>query len=290
MFSASSTREWSATMMGPNGALASGPGLEWAWSEEDLVLVASAERAWLHRPSPGPAADPFSDPMTGEGAVETMRNLLDAAVAIPRVRFAEVETAPLTLAQYTWQLVAGYHSTHATPRFMRAAEARFQAAGRDDLAAIARWEVKNEVGHDELALRDLEALGYSRSAVVRTEIPVATAAVVGYADRCVEGEHPVMVLGHAYAMERTAICNTREAVQAVEALLPPGARATRCLRVHSAIGVDVRHVSGLLEKVVPLPAEDRALIVRAAYEAATILYSRPVPAVSEETLRQLLAS
>ncbi len=267
-----------------------GVGLEWARIAEDAVLVASAERAWLHRPHPGPETDPFAGPMTGQGAVETTRNLLDGALGIAGERFRDAETAPFTLTQYAWQLVGGYHSTHATPRLLRAAEARFRAAGRADLAAIACWEWRNETGHDELALRDLEALGYSRSAVVRTAMSAWTAAVVAYADRCVAGEHPVMLFGYAYALERRAVCTTREDVQAVEALLPPGVKATRCLRIHSAIGADVRHVSGSVEKIARLPAEDRALIARAAYETATILFSGPDPPVSEETLRQLLAS
>src|SRR5262249_2456034 len=157
-----------------------------------------------------PGMDPLAEPMTVEGALETTRNLLDAAVAISRVRFVGAEAPAFTLAQYVWLLVGAYHSTHATPRFLGAADARFRAANRADLAAIARWEIRNETGHDELALRDLEALGYSRSVVMATLMPAPTAAVVAYADCCVEGEHPVMVFGHAYATERNAICTTRE--------------------------------------------------------------------------------
>ncbi len=264
-------------------------GLEWARIADDAVLVASSERAWLLQPHPCAETDPFVEPMSGDGHLETTRSLLDAAVQIPSERFAHVKAPPLTLAQYTWKLVGDYHATHAIPRLIQAAEARFRSAGRADLAAIAGWQVRNETGHDELALRDLEALGYSRSAVERSAVPALTAAVVAYAERCVQGERPVMIFG-LYAGERTVICTTREAIQAVEALLPPGVKATRCLRVHSAIGADVKHVSGLLERVARLPAADRALIARAVYEVATLLYSRPEPGVSGETLRQLLAS
>src|SRR5262249_30303407 len=113
-----------------------GRGLEWARIAEDVVLVASAERAWLHPPLPRPQTDPFAVTMVGYGTLETTRNLLDAAVAISRLRFAAVETPPFTLTQYLWRLVGAYHSTHATPRFMGAAEARFRANGRPDLAAM----------------------------------------------------------------------------------------------------------------------------------------------------------
>jgi hypothetical protein len=68
-----------------------------------------------------------------------------------------------------------------------------------------------------------------------------------------------------------------DSIREVEAMLPPTVNATRCLRVHSAVGSDVQHVDETLTLVAGLSPEERGCIARACYEAALLLYREEKP-------------
>jgi hypothetical protein len=55
--------------------------VEWACIAPGKVVVATAERTWLHRLKSTDDSDNFAQPMTGEGNPLTTRNLLDGAIA-----------------------------------------------------------------------------------------------------------------------------------------------------------------------------------------------------------------
>jgi hypothetical protein len=68
-------------------------------------------------------------------------------------------------------------------------------------------------------------------------------------------------------------------------------RATRCLRVHSAVSADAKHVEDALEVTAGLPAEDRRLVARACYETALIACSPPPGGhIAETALRHRVAA
>jgi len=270
--------------------------IEWAQLTAETAVIATSERAGLRQLDPFDSDDPFAQPMQGAGSLATTRNLLDGAIGAAQQIAREAVTPEsgrpqLTEARWVWRLAGYYHTTHATPRLMAEAAARFAAAGRHALASYALEKVRDEGGHDELALADLRALGFCAEAVVAELVPPTAAALVDYFARCVHAENPVGCVGYAYALERLAVTNGRDYIRQVEAALPAGVRATRCLRVHSAASADAKHVEDALEVTAALPAEDRRLVARACYETALIACAPPPGGhITESALRHRVAA
>jgi hypothetical protein len=261
--------------------------MEWAEVAPGRVVVATADRIWVHAPVFNGQPDPFALPMDGAGSVETTRRLLDGAIGAAGRDASRPAVRPsLTPARWAWRLAGYYQTTHATPRLMAAAADRFAAADREALAAWARDKVREETGHDRLALRDLAALGYdSVRAVDHLAPPTAVALVRYFEARVLEDDDPIGCVGYAYALERLALERGASDVAAVEAILPPGVMATRCLRVHSAEGSDAAHVEETVRLVAGLEAAERIRVARACYEATAIYCTPPAGGfITEEAL------
>ena len=177
----------------------------------------------------------------------------------------------VSLPAYIHQLAGSYQTTHATPETMRAVAGRLRAAGDAGMADYCLHVADEEEGHDRLALKDLEALGVRAADFVRDVRPANAMALVELFKGYAGGTAPLAVLGYAYVLERMALFQTRESIDAVEAILPPGTMATRCLRVHSAVGTDARHVVELIEVIAGLGEDDRMAIAGAVFETAACM-------------------
>lgn len=262
---------------------------EWAQVAPGVAVVTTATGAHHHRLAP--SGDLYEKPMTGSGTPASTARLLDGAlVAGERAATAAGRpVAQMTPLRYAFRLAGSYHSTHATPRIMTRAKERFEELGRADLAGFAHEKVVEETGHDELALADLRALGYDAEALVAAIKPPGAAALVAAEERAVEGPQPLASIGFAYAIERSSTRIGRSYVTAVEKILGPGVFATRCLRVHSAVGIDVEHVQSAVRFIAGLPGPERALVAAAVYEAALVIHaSRPGEQPTESELAQAL--
>ena len=276
--------------------------MEWAEVAPGCIVVATVDRIWLHTPVFSGQPDLFALPMEGPGSEATTRRLLDGAVGAagrqkpPQAQAQQTQasqgTPPLTPARWAWRLAGYYQTTHATPRLMAAAAERFVVAGRDTLAAWAHGKVRDEAGHDRLALRDLDALGYDAARVVDALVPPTAAALVRYFEaRVLEDDDPIGCVGYAYALERLALERGAADIAAVEAILPRGVVATRCLRVHSAAGSDAAHVDETVRLVSQLTAGERTRVARACYETAIIYCTPPANGfITEEALAQRLSA
>lgn len=242
---------------------------EWAEVAPGLVLVATAERAWLHRLSP---VDPFAQPKVGRGRVETVAALLDGAIGLFQYQRLTAVAPPLTVEAYVERVAACYYGGRATPPLLRRAAERFGSAGREDLARWARTTARAE-DHDHLALADLEELGYPPELVETIPCPPTMQAALDYFKGCVEGPAPVSCLGYVYALERPAALVEASYVEAIEKLLGPRINATRCLRWHSSMGEEPHHIDILLNLIAGLPPEDRVAVARAVYETSWIMFS-----------------
>jgi hypothetical protein len=194
-----------------------------------------------------------------------------------------------SLERYIYSLAGSYQTTHATPGTMRAVAERFRAEGNARMVDHCLGVVDEETGHDRLVLKDLEALGLRSSQFVEKVRPAQAIALVSLFRRLAEGPAPVSVLGYAYVLERCALFQTREAIAAIEAIIPAGTMATRCLRVHSAVGSDRHHVGQSIDFIASLGGPDRARIARAAFEtAATMRLPDGYP--GDDAFREILAS
>lgn len=261
--------------------------LEWSAVADDLILVATDTRTWVHRPCLCPGTDPFCEPMTGRGSTRTTFRLLDGAVGLlQRAALKRPPAPPLTAERYVERLVAHYYTTHWSAWQLRRAATRFLEGNRPELARVAQSLARYEESHDLLAVRDLEALGYPSEYASRAPMSSQTGALLHFALRSLAGPHPVTIFGYGFALLRSARAVTAGYLREVQAVLPPGVNATRCIRAHSALAESTEHLDRLVETVAALPAEDRVRVVRAAYETAQLIFTideAPRPRAPRET-------
>lgn len=256
----------------------------------DKGVVATANSAGLHRLAAAGSGDTFAQQIVGVDSAATTRKLLDGAIAFARRAVSSSRRPPaLTRLRWIWRLAGLYHLTHATPRLMKKAAHHFASSGRRSLAQWAAQKAGEERGHDQLALLDIQSVGYKAEAVVEVLVPPAAVALVNYFTRSVQAPDPIGCVGYCYTMERLALGIGEEYIQGVEALLPPGIQATRCLRVHSSVGSDVGHVEETIEMVAGLAPEERARVARACYETALLCFNPPKEGyISDEELQNIL--
>lgn len=264
--------------------------IQWACIAPDKVVVATANRAWLYQLGLLGSGDPFARPMTSSGNVAVTRKLLDGAIASAKSTVSSSNKPPaLSCLHWIWQLAGLYHLTHFSPGLLEEAAQRFASAGRRNLAQWAARKASEERDHDRLALLDIQSLGYSAQTVVEALVPQRSAALVDYFTRSVQIPDPISCVGYSYTMERLAMGIGEKYIRAVEALLPSGIRATRCLRVHSSVGSDVEHVEETVEMVAGLAPEERIRVASACYETALLYFRSPKEGyMSEEELQNVL--
>lgn len=147
--------------------------IEWACVTPDKAVVATANRAWLHQPGSAGSSNPFIRQMVGAGSVATTRKLLDGAIAFARSTVSSSSRPPaLSRLRWIWRLAGLYHMTHFTPQLMKEAAQRFAASGYQSLAQWAAQKAREERGHDQLALLDIQSMGYKAEAVVEALVPL----------------------------------------------------------------------------------------------------------------------
>ena len=261
---------------------------EWAHIAPGKVVVATNERAWVYQPSS--KDDRFARSMTGVGSKATTRKLLDTAIAAAKQAVeSEVRPPELTSIRWVWRLASAYHLTHSVPQLMEAAAGGFAANHHSRLEAWALEKAEEETGHDLLALKDIQSLGYDAEAVVKALVPPAAEALMDYLTRSVQDSNPIDCIGYAYTMERLSLSIGEDYIQKVEALLPANVKATRCQRVHSSVGADADHVGENVSLVAELDASERSRIARACYETALMCFSPPPGEyISDEEIQQIL--
>lgn len=261
---------------------------EWAHIAPGKVVVATDERAWLYQPSI--KDDRFAQSMTGVGSFATTQKLLDTAIAAAKHAVeSKVRPPALTPFRWVWRLASAYHMTHSIPQLMEEAARGFAANNRSQLEAWALEKAEEEKGHDLLALKDIQSLGYNAEAVVEALVSPAAVALMEYFTRSVRDSNPLDCIGYTYTLERLSLGIGEEYIQKVEALLPVNVDATRCQRVHSSIGADADHVGENVSLVAGLSAVERSRIARACYETALMCFSPPPGEyISDEEIQQIL--
>lgn len=210
------------------------------------------------------------------------------AAAVNQTVNVVADPARSLLLHHVHQLAWAYQTTHAAPSIMHAVAARMRERQRDDLAAHCLAVAEEESGHDTLALMDLAALGLPAEQLVSDYQPASSLQLVALFQQLAQSAEPVCVLGYIYMLERVVLFTTAAHIAAIEKALPPGVNATRCLRVHSAVGSDIGHVDQSLVVMTGLPAADRAAIARTAFTSTLLLFGAtpdyPGEAAMHETL------
>lgn len=241
---------------------------------DGTFVAASAKKFWRQRPS-WFGDSVFLDYLMEQGSAPHTRQLLAGALLAGYSSHVAgegvAEAQEPSLERHIYNLAASYQTTHATPPTMRHVAERFSAMGIPTLAEHCLHVAEEEAGHDVLALKDLASLGLRAEALVQDIRPATALAMVEIFQRFAQGPRPIAVLGYAYALERFALFQTAGRIEAIEALLPPGINATRCLRVHSGVGTDAHHVAESIDFISNLGPDDRKEIAWAAFETAALM-------------------
>ena len=259
--------------------------VEWVRLTPELVLVARADRAFLHRLGVG--FDPFKTPMTGSGSHATTAQLLDGAIGAARRGLTSQSRpmADLTVDEWAWELVGYFHLTHHTPRLLGRAAAAFQKASRPALVAWAVEKGRDEAGHDQLALKDLRALGFDADALVAAECPARARRMIDRFEKMAQEIMPLGVVGYAHTVERLGTTFGAEYVAAIQATLPVD--ATRCLRVHSGVGSEAGHITENVNVITRLAAIERSRVALVCWEISRLFFSPCNDLGSEQRIKRL---
>lgn len=219
----------------------------------------------------GPQTEPASRPSETYRSARTVRALLNGALYVAfGTPGRQGARSPISLTRLVYMLAGSYHHLQ-TPDPLARAAATFKNLNRDDVAAFLELKVREESGHDRLALRDLTALGLPARKVVEILRPPVSIRLLEHLESYSKRPYPISVLGYTYCMERLAIFYGEKDIKAYQAVCPPGVDATRCLRVHSGVGADDEHVDELIEFVATLGKGDVASIAAAACETASVM-------------------
>jgi hypothetical protein len=257
-----------------------------------VYLQASPQKFRLHRLFPWDVA-PCIETLQEPGDTNVTRQMMAGAfyAGFPQRSPDNQRTADTTapsLLRHIFSLAASYQTTHATPPTMRRVAERLAARGQHTAATHCLHVAEEESGHDTLALMDLAALGLPAQEFVARLRPKNSLALVELFTRFADSDAPIAVLGYAYALERMALFSTKESIAAIERLIPAGIKATRCLRVHSAVGSDAGHVPESIAFMATLPPEDRATTARATYETISLQCAAPSDYPGDAAMRALL--
>jgi hypothetical protein len=230
--------------------------------------------------------------MAANPSVSSTRALLTAAFYAALKEQQEAGggcDSELTLPGVILNLIGSYHTTHATQRLLPVAADRFRALGRLSLVDCLEKKIREERGHDRLALKDLRALGLPAERLVAAIKPSMIVNLLNYFEAVAHSADPMGTVGYSYALERNALFIGKEYIEAVQAVCPPGVDATRCLRVHSRTGADASHVAEMVEFIATLPPDDRLAVLRSVYETMKIIAApAPEDRMTDEEIESIL--
>ena len=271
--------------------------VEWVQVAPNKTVVATAEKTYLIDLNTNKCStlreflrDRPTNLIEGTNNIATTRKLLDGAIAAAKYAVnSDIRPPALTATRWIYRLAGAYHLCRLTPDLMDEASAGFYLNGCYSLSEWAVQKSIEEEGHDRLALRDIQSMGYNAELVVKILVPPAAKVLMDYFTRSVRDVDPVDCVGYSYTMERLALGVDEKYIQKVENLLPPGVNATRCLRVHSSVGADVEHAEETVEMVAELTVKERTRIARACYETALMCFSPPTEGyISDKEIQQIL--
>lgn len=173
-----------------------------------------------------------------------------------------VVSGQITTEQYASVLCEIYHQVRRHPAALASMTLRLKGKQIDMVPSILKHAL-SETGHDELALKDLETLGYSSSCVVESEMLPETKAILGYMYSLLTVERPLAFLGYLFHLE---FMPTASGASYINGLKSAGIPEEACTFIQDHATIDVAH-NKLMERYLnELVESDQDL--RAIQEAA----------------------
>lgn len=169
-----------------------------------------------------------------------------------------------TLNHYRWFLRQIFHHARENPQLQALATVYFRGHERDVVKRFYK-HAASEIGHDQLALNDLEKLG-ENTATIPFENPLpATSALLAYCYYQIQNRDPVGYLGYLYFLEFTP---TKGGEMFIQALKNAGATDDSLSFLIDHTVVDVGH-NNLMKTYI----RD---LVRYEHQADTVIYAMQV--------------
>lgn len=244
--------------------------------DDNLTAIAdSTGRFWTYRPPIFDLAGIGTTDLLPKSTADLTQGLMDSALLAGCARNVGTAEPEMTLIRNIWGLLCAWQTTHATPQVLKIAGERFQQSGRLELAQYAYHELKEETGHDEIVLKDLESLGLPARELV-TKVVAPTVQLANLYFEFVRSDKPSAIFGYAYVLERLMSMRGQDFIDSIAAVTPPGVTANRTWVIHSGVGSDARHVREMVEFVADLPSADREIIIKSVYRTALVQASLPL--------------
>lgn len=173
--------------------------------------------------------------------------------------FELIASGQITRAQYAAILRQIFHQARENPQIQALVTLRFRGEERELVKAFLRHAL-SEVGHDELARRDIETLGVDTSSLLRERPLPATFATTASVVYMIEHHDPVAYLGYLFHLEYTPTQLGKRYMAALEKSGVPR-QAMSFLEEHST--VDVAHcklMEQYCERLIRTPEQLEAVL------------------------------
>lgn len=148
----------------------------------------------------------------------------------------------ITLEEYVSFLTQAYHHVKYTVPLLMAVGARIPDSMEWLREAVAEY-IKDELGHQEWILNDIEACGADKEVVRHSQPAAATELMVAYAWYMIDRKDPVGFFGMVQVLEGTSVNLADQAASQIKDALGLPERAFSYLRSHGAI--DQTHIKFL---------------------------------------------
>lgn len=170
-----------------------------------------------------------------------------------------IAAGDITVAHYQAIMRQIFHHARENPQLQALATVYFRGPQRQAIRKFYQHAI-SEIGHDQLALNDLQTLGVDVSAIPYERPLPATSALLGYAFYQVQNLNPVGYLGYLFFLEFLPTQQGSGIMQRLESLGIPHAAMT-FLEDHTRI--DVGHnkmMESYLELLVKTEADFDAVV------------------------------
>lgn len=229
-----------------------------------------------------------TEKITSDSTAEIQKHLDGAIVSAWNSVRSSSKLPALTRVRWVWKLAGSYHLCRATSWLMVESAQCFTESGRESLAQWAKKKADEERERGQLALLEIESMGYDSEAVVEACCPPVAEALMDYFAQTMQVVDPIRCIGYVYTIERLGLVDKKEYSRAIEVLPLASTRNTRCSSATS-IGIEVQQVKDAAKMLAGFTVEERTRIAIACYETALLCLS---PAnetnTSEEELDNVL--
>lgn len=155
----------------------------------------------------------------------------------------------ISLPLYVAYLCQAYHHVRHTVPLLMATGARLSADKEWLRTAVAEY-IREEIGHEQWILNDIEACGYPADTVEHAVPNLATEILVAYAYDTVQRVSPLGFFGMVAVLEGTSIIAADKAAEGIQRTLGLPDSAFTYLRSHGALDLEhIKFFQGLMNRI-----------------------------------------